>query len=79
MAAHKHLVAAPVRDVGGILLIARDEDPPFGERDLLSLATLAEAAAGILAAALDARQLARLLNDLRDSDERIAERIEYGV
>ena len=80
LAAHKHLVAAPVRAVAGILLIARDDDPGFGERDLLSLARLAEASAGILASALDARQLARLLGDIRDQDDRAAaDRIDYGL
>ena len=80
LAAHKHLVAAPVRAVAGILLIARDDDPAFGERDLASLARLAEASAGILASAMDARQLARLLGDIRDQDDRAAaERIDYGV
>ncbi len=80
LASHKHLVAAPVRAVGGILLIARDDDPPFAERDLLSLARLAEASADILSAALDARQLSRVLGDLRDQDDRAAaERIDYGL
>ena len=80
LAAHKHLVAAPVRAVAGILLIARDDDPAFGERDLASLARLAEASAGILASAMDARQLARLLGDIRDQDDRTAaDRIDYGV
>jgi hypothetical protein len=80
LAAHKHLVAAPVRSVAGILLIARDEDPGFGENDLLSLAQLAEASSTVLASALDARQLARLLGDIRDQDDRAAsDRIDYGV
>ncbi len=80
LAAHKHLVAAPVRSVAGILLIARDEDPGFGENDLLSLAQLAEASSSVLASALDARQLARLLGDIRDQDDRTtSDRIDYGV
>ena len=69
-----------MRAVAGILLIARDDDPAFGERDLMSLARLAEASTDILAAALDARQLARLLGDIRDQDDRAAaDRIDYGL
>ena len=55
-------------------------DPGFGENDLLSLAQLAEASSSVLASALDARQLARLLGDIRDQDDRTtSDRIDYGV
>lgn len=65
LASRRHLAAAPVPDVPALLMIAR-EQPPFQERDLISLAALATEAAPLLAAAVATRTLARALAGLRD-------------
>ena len=62
----RHLIVAPVPQVGAALLLARKSDPPFDEDDLTLLAGLGEEAGPLLAAAVDTRALARELADLGD-------------
>jgi GAF domain-containing protein len=72
LASRRHLLAMPVPTVEGLLLVARDDDPPFTEDDLRLLARVADEAAPLLAAALDTRALARALlefGDLPDFDD----------
>jgi hypothetical protein len=66
LASRKHLLAAPIRLVEGILLVARDADPAFSEDTLMELAALADEAGLLLAAALDVRDLARKLHAFTD-------------
>jgi hypothetical protein len=54
--------------VEGILLIARDGDPPFDEDVLGLIAGVAEEAGLLLAAALDVRELARKLETFAEGD-----------
>ncbi len=69
MASKSHLMAAPVPDVGAILLVGRDHDPIFDEADLAALGSLAREATEVLRAALDVRRLARSLHDAEDRPE----------
>jgi hypothetical protein len=68
LSSRKHLLAAPIALVEGVLLAARDSDRPFNEKDLAALAGLAAEAGLLLAAALDVRELARALDPYRDLD-----------
>jgi GAF domain-containing protein len=68
LSSRKHLLAAPIELVEGVLLAARDSDRPFDESDLAALAALAAEAGLLLAAALDVRELARALDPYRDLD-----------
>ena len=69
LASRRHLLAVPVPTVDGLLLVARDDDPPFTEADLLMLAHVGEEAAPLLATALETRALARALLEFSDSAE----------
>jgi hypothetical protein len=69
LASRRHLLAVPVPDVEGLLLVARDDGPGFDEDDLLALASVGQEAAPVLAAALDTRALARALSEFRDDDK----------
>jgi hypothetical protein len=69
LASRRHLLAVPVPTVEGLLLVARDEDPPFTEVDLLMLARVGQEAAPLLSAAVATRELARALAEFRDADE----------
>jgi hypothetical protein len=66
LASRKHLLAAPIRLVEGVLIVARDTDPGFTEQALADLAHLADEAGLLLAAALDVRDLARRLQPFTD-------------
>ena len=66
LARRRHVLASPVWPAPVVLLLARNEDPDFGEDDVTALVSLAEEAGPLLAAALDARALARTLTPLRD-------------
>jgi hypothetical protein len=69
LASRRHLLAVPVSTVEGLLLVGRDEDPPFTEDDLLMLARVGQEAAPLLSAAVATRSLARALSEFRDADE----------
>ncbi|MGH8969500.1 MAG: GAF domain-containing protein [Actinomycetes bacterium] len=69
LASWRHLLAAPVPLVEGLLLLARRQDPPFDETDLAVLATLGEEAGPLLKSAVDTRRLARALWVFRDEDD----------
>jgi hypothetical protein len=66
LAGRRHLVVAPVPPAHAVLVLARDDDPGFGEEAVAILVSLAAEAGPVLAAALDARALARALAPLRD-------------
>jgi hypothetical protein len=66
LAGRRHLVVAPVPPGRAVLVLARDEDPGFGEDDVAKLVELGVEAGPLLSAALDARDLARALAPLRD-------------
>jgi hypothetical protein len=65
MANRNQLVAAPVPEVHGVLLLGRDE-VPFDEAALQALAAVGREAVEPLQEALDARELARRLENRRD-------------
>jgi hypothetical protein len=67
LASWRHLIVAPVPQVGAVLLLARKGDPPFDENDLTLLAALGEEAGPLLAAAVDTRSLARELAEFGDA------------
>jgi hypothetical protein len=69
LASRRHLLAVPVPTVDGLLLVARDDDPPFTEDDLRVLALVGQEAAPLLSAALDTRALARALLEFSDLAE----------
>ncbi len=66
LARRRHLLVSPVWPAPVVLVLARSEDPDFAEDDVTALISLAEEAGPLLAAALDARALARALTPLRD-------------
>jgi GAF domain-containing protein len=68
LASWRHMMATPVPQVGGILLLAREDDPPFDDDDLEAVASVADEAAPLLASALETRALARALWEFRDED-----------
>jgi GAF domain-containing protein len=61
LASRTHILAVPVVAVGAILLLSRDQDPPFTEDVLGQLAVLANEAGPLLKRAIDVRTLARAL------------------
>ena len=69
LAAWPHLMACPLSDVGGIVVLARsDNGPPFTSRDLTAVSTALGEASGLFKAALQVRELARRLRTLADLD-----------
>ena len=66
LASWRHLLAAPIPGVEGLLIMARRDDPPFTEEDLSALAAVGREAQELLQAALDTRSLARALWQFRD-------------
>lgn len=68
LASHRHLLAVPVPTIEGLLIVARDDDPPFTADDLQALAGVGQEAAPLLSAALDTRALARALSEFGDDD-----------
>jgi hypothetical protein len=68
LASWRHLMAAPVPRIGGLLLLARKSDPPFDEASLRELVEVTAEATPLLAAAVDVRSLARMLDGFRDQD-----------
>ncbi len=69
LASRTHLMAVPVADVRGVLLLSRDRAEPFTEASLGALAGLAEEAAPLLRQAVDIRTLARALARHLDLEE----------
>lgn len=69
LASWRHVLAVPVPQVDGVLLLARQDDPPFDTDDLEALATLADEAAPLLTCAVETRALARVLTEFRDEDD----------
>jgi hypothetical protein len=59
LASWRNLIAVPIADVEGILLLARREDPGFTEGDLERLSGVSREATRPLADAVKVRQLAR--------------------
>lgn len=68
LASWRHVLAVPVPQVDGLLLLARQDDPPFDTDDLEALAALADEAAPLLTGALETRALARALKEFRDEE-----------
>ena len=64
---HQHLLAAPVPEAQGLLILARDADA-FDEDQLNGAATACADAGALLAECLQVRALARALSDFRDLD-----------
>jgi hypothetical protein len=75
LAGRRHLVVAPVPPARAVLVLARDEGPDFTDADVTTLVELGEEAGPLLAAAADARALARALAHLRDI-EAIPDRVD---
>ena len=67
LAHHQHLLAAPVPEVQGLLILARDTEA-FDEDQLSGVATACVDAGSLLAECLQVRALARALSDFRDLD-----------
>jgi hypothetical protein len=61
----EELLIAPVPDTGAVLLVARHTGG-YDDLELAQLSELTEEAAPLMSAALDARALARSLEELRD-------------
>jgi hypothetical protein len=69
LAAWRHLLAVPVPDVRAAVILARGQEAgPFTDRDLTAVVPTVREAATLLAQALEARRLARLLSSLREDD-----------
>src|SRR4029453_9092949 len=67
LAAWRHLLAVPVPDIRGIVVLARGKEAgPFTDHDLSAVVPPGREAAPLLAQAVEARRLARMLNPLRD-------------
>jgi GAF domain len=66
LASWRHVLAVPVPHVDGVLMLARNDDPPFDTDDLEALAVLADEAAPLLKSAVETRALARVLKEFRD-------------
>jgi CheY-like chemotaxis protein len=67
LAAWRHLLAVPVPDVRGIVVLARGrEGGPFTDRDLSAVIAPVREAAALLAQAVETRRLARALGPLRE-------------
>jgi len=69
LASRTHLLAVPVPLVRAVLLLSRDENPPFTADALGELAYLADEAGPLLKRAIDTRTLARALAKHTDSPE----------
>jgi CheY-like chemotaxis protein len=70
LAAWRHLLAVPVPDVRGIVVLARGkEGGPFSDRDLSAVIAPVREAAALLAQAVQTRRLARLLDPLREVED----------
>lgn len=61
LASWRHLLAIPVPHIGGILILARRNNPPFSEDNIEQSASLGRDAAAFLLEALEVRRLARAL------------------
>lgn len=70
LASWRQLMVAPVPDVKGVLILARDGDTPFTEQELAVVAALGAEAAPLLKAALGTRDLARRLAGFEDYFDR---------
>ncbi|MFI7589477.1 hypothetical protein ACIB24_20625 [Spongisporangium articulatum] len=69
LAAWRHLLAVPIPEVHGIVVLARgQEGGPFSDRDLSVVISPVREAAPLIAQAIETRRLARLLNPLREQD-----------
>jgi CheY-like chemotaxis protein len=69
LAAWRHLLAVPVPNVRGIVVLARGrEGGPFTDRDLSAVIAPVREASALLAQAVETRRLARMLSPLRESD-----------
>jgi hypothetical protein len=69
LAAWRHLLAVPVPDVRAAVILARGQEAgPFTDRDLTAVVPTVREAATLLAQALEARRLARMLSPLREED-----------
>jgi hypothetical protein len=65
LAAWRHLMAVPVPDIRGIVVLARGEEGgPFSDHDLSAVIAPVREAAALLAQAVETRRLARLLGPL---------------
>jgi hypothetical protein len=62
LASRTHLMAVPVPQVRGILLLARDRQEPFTEGALGAVASLAQEAGPLLERSMELRSLARILS-----------------
>ena len=68
LAAWRHLLAVPVPDIRGIVVLARGkEGGAFTDRDLSAVIAPVREAAALLAQAVETRRLARMLDPLRES------------
>jgi hypothetical protein len=61
-----HLVAVPIVEVDGMLLIARDDGPAFDAEAVAALCALAADGGPLLRSGLNLRELARTLSPFRD-------------
>jgi hypothetical protein len=69
LAAWRHLLAVPIPDVRGIVVLARGKEAgPFTDRDLSAVIAPVREAAALLAQAVESRRLARALGPLRELD-----------
>lgn len=70
LAAWRHLLAVPVPDVRGIVVLARGKEAgPFTDRDLSAVIAPVREAAALLAQAVQTRRLARMLSPLRENPD----------
>jgi hypothetical protein len=69
LAAWRHLLAVPVPDVRAAVVLARGQEAgPFTDRDLTAVVPTVREAATLLAQAIEVRELARRLSQLRDRE-----------
>ena len=66
LAGSRHLMAVPLTSADGILLLAREDDPPFDRNDLERITRVGRKAAAALAEAVELRTLARALGRYTD-------------
>ncbi len=70
LAPWRHLLAVPVPDVRGIVVLARSKEAgPFTDGDLSAVIAPVREAAGLLSQAVQARRLARMLDPLREAND----------
>jgi len=75
LAAWRHLLAVPVPDIRGIVVLARGKEAgPFSDRDLSAVIAPVREAAALLAQAVQTRRLARLLGPLRELERDLSSR-----